>query len=444
MVKARGIFKGDPVIWVVYFLLIAISLVEEFSAASTLAYKSGDYWGVFYNHATLLFGGFVLMWIVHNIPCRWFKIVPLFGLTLVGTALVLTLFVGKESNEGVRWLSVFGIQLQPSEFAKPVIVTSVALFLSINQQETGADPRIFNKIMVVTLGICGLIVTQNFSSAALIFAVVFFMMIIGRVSWRQIGKLVGVLAVGGFIMTLILLSLPKDSFVFKQSALKRSLTWKNRIETFIGKGDQTSSEAKYEEAVATTGKNVANRDSVLASKYPIAEHAQTGHANIAISSAHIIGKGPGNSVQRDFLSQAFSDFIFAIIIEELGIAGGAFVILLYIILMFRAARIAGRCERNFPAFLILGLSVLIVFQALLNMSVAVSLIPVTGQTLPLISRGGSSILSVSISLGMMLSVSRYARKRKNTAVEASQQNTAMTYGEDPAITANFEDDGDMQ
>ncbi|MBR7028365.1 MAG: FtsW/RodA/SpoVE family cell cycle protein [Bacteroidaceae bacterium] len=443
MVKARGIFKGDLVIWAVYFFLIAISLVEEFSAASTLAYKSGDYWGVLYNHAIFLFVGFVILWGIHNIPCRWFRIVPLFGLPLILIALIATLAFGKESNEGVRWLSIFGMQLQPSEFAKPIMVTSIALLLSYNQREEGADPRLFNKILWITFVFCGLIVTQNFSTAALIFVVVFAMMIIGRVPRQQMLKLTLSLIGIGLVSALVLLSLPKDSFVFDLPGLGRALTWKNRIADFMGNGEASKAEVSFKQAQDSIPPGAAHRDSLLAAKYPIADNAQTGHANIAISSAHLIGKGPGNSVQRDFLSQAFSDFIFAIIIEELGILGGVFVVLLYIILLFRAARIASRCERNFPAFLILGLSILIVFQALVNMFVAVGLIPVTGQTLPLISRGGSSIISVSISLGMMLSVSRYARKRKPAASDAQPSANIDPRDDDAAIRANFEDAGKM-
>ena len=431
MIKARGIFKGDTVIWGVYCLLVAISLVEEFSAASTLAYKSGDYWSLFSNHAEMLFFGFVFLWVTHNIPCRWFKVVPIFGLTIISIALVCTLLFGHSSNEGARWLRVFGFQLQPSEFAKPIIVTTVALFLSFNQKEESADPRVFNKILIITAIVCGLILTQNFSTAALIFAVVYMMMLIGRVPLRQMLKLTGVLAGVGLLFFLMLLSLPKNSFLFDMPGFGRALTWKNRISSY--KADSKETDTTYERALAAAEAGELNRDSLEAARYPIMdkEHAQVGHANIAIASAHIIGKGPGNSVQRDFLSQAFSDFIFAIIIEELGIMGAVFVILLYIILLVRAARIANRCERNFPAFLILGLAILIVFQALLNMAVAVGLMPVTGQTLPLISRGGSSIISVSISIGMMLSVSRYARKRgdKQTVPD-----------EDPEVTAEFDSD----
>lgn len=434
MIKARGIFKGDPVIWIVYFFLIAISLVEEFSAASSLAYKSGDYWGVFYNHATMLVIGFLVMWGIHNIPCRWFKVVPLFGLSVISVALVCTLIFGHTSNEGARWLNVFGFQIQPSEFAKPIIVTSVALFLSFNQQEKSADPRVFNKILGITALICGLILTQNFSTAALIFSVVYLMMFVGRVPGFLMFKLTATVVGGLIVLFLVLAALPKDSSVFDLPGFGRAKTWKNRIFNYTdGKKD-----ADYRLAADTVA-NPAKVDSIRAARYPITEkeHAQVGHAKIAIASANFIGKGPGNSVQRDFLSQAFSDFIFAIIIEELGLFGGTFVILLYIILLFRAGRIANRCERNFPAFLILGLAIYIVLQALLNMAVAVGLIPVTGQTLPLISRGGSSIIATSMSLGMMLSVSRYARKRKE-ALPAEDET------EDSAVAANFEDGGTME
>ncbi len=438
MIKARGIFKGDLAIWFIYFLLIGVSLVEEFSAASSLAYKSGDYWGVFYNHAQLLLGGFLIMWVVHNIPCRYFKIVPLFGLTIIIIALFCTLLFGQTSNEGSRWLVVFGIQLQPSEFAKPILVTTVALFLSFNQQEQSADPRVFNKILIVTGVVCVLILTQNFSTAALIFCVVYMMMIIGRVPARLMLKLTGTMLGVGVVTFIILLSLPNDSFVFDLPGLGRAKTWKSRLASF-SEEKQTTDTTLQAAIIARNNGQQINIDSIEAAKFPIAEKAQVGHANIAIASAHIIGKGPGNSVQRDFLSQAFSDFIFAIIIEELGLLGAFGVALLYIILLFRAAIIANRCERNFPAFLILGLALLIVFQALLNMAVAVGLMPVTGQTLPLISRGGSSIISVSISLGMMLSVSRYARKRKDKMPVHAEEMQPL----DP-IQANFEDEGDMQ
>ena len=149
----------------------------------------------------------------------------------------------------------------------------------------------------------------------------------------------------------------------------------------------------------------------------MANNAQVANSNIAIATSNIIGKMPGNSVQRDFLSQAYSDFIYSIIIEELGLVGGAGVALLYIILFFRAGKIARQCERNFPAFLIMGLSLLIVGQAMVNMCVAVGLMPVTGQPLPLISRGGASTIVNCVYIGMMLSVSRFAKRREDAVPE---------------------------
>lgn len=155
-------------------------------------------------------------------------------------------------------------------------------------------------------------------------------------------------------------------------------------------------------------------------KYDLDKNAQVAYANIAIASSNIIGKGPGNSEERDFLSQAFSDFIYAIIIEETGIEGAAFVALLYIILLFRTGRIANRCENNFPAFLAMGLALLMVNQALFNMCVAVGWVPVTGQPLPLISKGGTSSIFNCIYMGVILSVSRSAKKRPDAEAESSE------------------------
>ena len=165
--------------------------------------------------------------------------------------------------------------------------------------------------------------------------------------------------------------------------LHRLETWQNRIKGFFDKED------------------------VPAAKFDIDKDAQIAHARIAIATSHVVGKGPGNSIQRDFLSQAFSDFIFAIVIEEMGLIGGAFVVFLYLCLLMRAGRIAQKCERTFPAFLVMGIAILLVSQAILNMMVAVGLFPVTGQPLPLISKGGTSTLINCAYIGMILSVSRY-------------------------------------
>ncbi len=386
-------FMGDRVIWVVYFFLCIISLVEVFSAASTLAYKSGSFWNPLIKQACFLAAGTVLVIIVHKVPCRMFKAVPIFLLPVSFLLLLVTLFSGKSANQASRWYEVFGIQFQPSELAKGAVVITVALILSRMQREEGADKQAFKYILIVAGSICLLIFPENLSTACLLFGVVVLMMFIGRVSLVQLGKLFGVLALSGLLGALVLFSMPKESSLYDLPMLHRVHTWSNRISSHMSAGDDEA----------------AKNDPM---KYDIDKGAQVAHANIAIASSNYVGKMPGNSVERDFLSQAFSDFIFAIIIEEMGIWGATAVVFLYIILLFRAGRISSRCERAFPPFLAMGLTLLLVSQAILNMLVAVGLFPVTGQPLPLISRGGTSTLINCVYIGMILSVSRHARQVK--------------------------------
>jgi cell division protein FtsW len=231
--------------------------------------------------------------------------------------------------------------------------------------------------------------------------VVFLMMLIGRVPWKQIGKLVAVVGVFvAVLVTVIALVPPK---VYKDiPGTHRFATWQSRINGFF-----------------------EDRETIPAAKFDIDKDAQKAHANIAIATSNIIGKMPGNSVQRDFLSQAFSDFIFAIVIEELGLSGGAFIVALYLWLLIRAGRIAKRSDKHFPAFLIMGIALLLVSQAMLNMMVAVGLFPITGQPLPLISKGGTSTLINCAYIGMILSVSRYVmekeEKRKLAEMQANEE-----------------------
>ena len=381
-----SLFMGDRVIWIVYFLLCVISLVEVFSAASTLSYKTGDFWQPLIKQALYLGLGTVLVVVLHRIPCRMFKILPIFLLPLSILLLLVTLFSGATLNAASRWLNFAGIQFQPSEIAKGSVVITTALILSRMQRETGADKRAFWMIISVTSFVCLLILPENLSTAALLFGVIVLMMFIGRVPLVQLGKLMGCLSLLGVVVAILVY------FSTEMPFLHRFETWKERVDTHF-----TSDEKGLAEDPKT---------------YDIDKGAQVAHANIAIASSNVIGKLPGNSVQRDFLSQAFSDFIFAVVIEEMGIWGAAIVVMLYIVLLFRAGRIASRCERNFPPFLIMGLTLLLVSQAMLNMMVAVGLFPVTGQTLPLISRGGTSTFICCIYIGMILSVSRYAKQTK--------------------------------
>jgi len=386
--KSSKIFKGDKVIWVIFFFLCIISLVEVFSAASTLAYKSGSFWSPFVKQAIFLGIGTLIVIGVHNIPCRFFKVIPIFFLPVCGVLLLITSFFGGATNDAARWIEFGFLRFQPSEIAKGAVITAVALILARMQRKDGADPRAFKYIMwIVGIFFC-LIFTENLSTAALLFGVVFLMMFIGRVPLLLLGKLVGLLLGILLFIVFIVKVVPEDSSIFNFPGFHRLSTWKARLEKH------------------------GNDKELTAAEFDVEHNAQVAHANIAIASSRISGKGPGNSIERDFLSQAYSDFIFAIVIEELGIFGALGVVLLYVWLLFRAGRIASRCERNFPAFLAMGLALLLVSQAVLNMMVATGLFPVTGQPLPLISRGGTSTLITCTYIGMMLSVSRYARSAK--------------------------------
>ena len=365
----KSIFKGDKVIWIIFLFLCLISITEVFSAASTLTYKSGDHWGPITQHSIILMVGAVIVVLMHNIPYKWFQVFPVFLLPASAILLVLVMMM-ERINGAARWMTFMGIQFQPSEIAKMAVIIVTAFILSKGQDEDGANPKAFKRIMIITGIICLLIAPENLSTAALLFGVVFLMMFIGRVSAKKLLILIGGLASVGVIAVAFLLMTKNSDIPF----LHRFDTWRARIEKF------------------TSDKEVP------AAKFDIDKDAQIAHAR------------QGNSVQRDFLSQAFSDFIFAIIIEELGLVGGVIVVFLYICLLIRVGRIAKKCDRTFPAFLIIGIALLLVSQAVFNMMVAVGLAPVTGQPLPLISKGGTSTLINCAYIGMILSVSRYTAK----------------------------------
>ena len=381
--SSKRLFQGDLVIWAIYFWLCMISLIEVYSAGSSLSYKSGDFMAPLFKQAIFLGIGTAVVWVIHSIPCRFFKLgVVLYPISIF--LLILTLIIGAKENDGARWLN-FGIKFQPSEIAKGALVLFVALILSFGQTEKGADKRAMKIILFATCLTCALIVTENLSTAALLFATVFVMMFIGRVPRKQLGKIVGVCLLGVVLLATIVTIFPKEK-LNESKLLHRASTWVDRVK------DHTSDKETMSDTIF------------------LRDHAQEARAKIAIASSNMIGKMPGNSEQRDHLAQAYSDFIYAIIIEEMGVLGAVFVAFLYIILLFRAGRIASMCERNFPAYLTMGLAILLVIQAMVNMLVAVGLIPITGQPLPLISRGGTSTIINSVYFGMILSVSRYARK----------------------------------
>ncbi len=408
---SEGKIKGDAVIWSVFFFLCIISIIEVFSASSHLSFKSGDYLAPVLYHCLLLAVGVVVMICTMNIPCRYFKLVTPLALFASVLMLVIVFFVGETTNGSQRWLDIFGIQFQPSEIAKGTMVLATAQILSARQTPAGADKRAFKEILLLCVLIVPLILVENLSTAVLLCTVIFLMMFIGKVPKVQLGRLLGVVALSIAVLVTAVMAFGHDNGgadeakpgqVMVQQAeqedenmvekvFHRFDTWKSRIDKFL------SSDYVAPEDLDLNGKD-----------------SQTSHANIAIASSNLIGRGPGNSVERDFLSQAFSDFIYAIIVEEMGIFGAAFVCMLYVVLLFRTATIANRCANTFPALLIMGFAMLLVVQAMFNMAVAVGLVPVTGQPLPLISKGGTSTIINCAYIGVILSVS-YSAKKKDEA-----------------------------
>lgn len=401
-----NIFKGDKVIWMIFFFLCIISAVEVFSASSALTYKGGSYLSPISKHVGILLLGIVAMLVTLNIQCRYFKILTPFLIFFSLITLIWVLVAGQSTNGAQRWVSLLGIQFQPSEIAKGTLVLAVAQILSALQTDKGADRRAFKYILIVGGIIVFFIMLENLSTAMLLCLVIYMMMILGSVPIGQLGKLLGIVtivATSGIAFILIfghaqktenpdrvlteqVENKKKDEGIFAK-VFHRADTWKSRIYKFM------------------------NSEEVPPEKFDLDKDAQVGHANIAIASSNIVGRGPGNSVERDFLSQAFSDFIYAVIIEEMGIIGAVVVAMLYIILLFRTGIIANRCENTFPAFLAMGLALLLVTQALFNMCVAVGLAPVTGQPLPLVSKGGTSTIINCVYVGAILSVSRSAKKK---------------------------------
>lgn len=371
-------------IWIIFMFLCLISAVEVFSATSTIAYKSTTYWDPIARHGSFLLGGFVLVLLMHNLPCRFYSALTV--LAPVSVVFLLLLFVPGFSvviNGEPRWLDLFGIRFQPSEIAKIALVGYTAFILS--RQNMLSEKQKFWLIQGGAAIICGLILTTNGSTAILLFSTVQLMMFIGQISLPRLLKCWGILLAFVLLFGVTLYLAPEGAMKYLPD---RAHTWKARIERFINRDSERGVEQ---------GKTIQIDD----------EEYQVVHGKIAIARGGVFGKLPGHGQQRDFLPQAFSDFIYAIIIEELGIAGGVFVLFLYIALLIRGGMIARKCNKLFPKYLVMGCTLLLVIQALTNMAVAVDLIPVTGQPLPLISRGGTSTVITCAYFGIILSVSRF-------------------------------------
>lgn len=410
--KKRSLsLKGDKVIWMIFLILCIISILEVFSASSILTYRTGDYLSPVMKHAGLLLVGVFMALVTMRVPCKYFQTFTLLLLVLSFVLLIVALLVSSSTNGANRWLNLGGINFQPSEMAKGALVLAVAQILSFRDKNEFFKYKAFKYILIVSALIVGPIFVENFSTAALLSLVVFLMMIIGKIPWQQLMKLVvfGLVVVGSFLAFVFMapeeetntvdeteqvaqaatVEKVKEDRGFFDKLLHRAPTWKNRIVSFM------------------------DQDDIKPEDVDLDADAQWAHSNIAIASSEFIGKGPGNSTERDFLPQAFSDFIYAIIVEEWGIVGAVLVCFLYIFLLFRTASIASKCANSFPALLIMGIALLIVVQAMFNMLVSVGAVPVTGQPLPLISKGGTSSIINCIYIGIIQSVSISAKKKNS-------------------------------
>lgn len=388
----KKIFQGDKVIWSVFIVLCVISLVEIFSATSTIVYRQQNMLGPFLRHAFFLIGGVGVILLIHNIPYRYFSLL-IFVLLGAIVLLVLTPFIGTSVNGAERWISFIGFTIQPSEIAKISLMGTIAFLLS--KQNGTNDALLFKWMIGLMVLVCGIIAMDNLSTAILLFGVCYFLMFIGNVKLLRLLKVAGA-GIALVALLLLLLNVIPETWT-DAGPLSRLGTWQNRIANFGG--DKNLSEEDY---------------------YTITDdNYQVAHAKIAIANGGLLGVFPGNSTERDFLPQAYSDFIYAIIIEELGILGGIFVLLLYVILLIRSGMIARRIDKMFPKYLVLGSALMLSIQAFINMGVAVSLFPVTGQPLPLISRGGTSTLITCAYFGLILSADRFGigKKRRETDID---------------------------
>ena len=384
--------KGDTTIWIVFIILCIFSSIELYSASSTLAFKAANHTAPMLQHVSFLVFGALLAYFVHLVPYRYVRILAYLGLITSFFLLIYVLARGESTNEASRWIRIMGVQFQPSEIAKLSLIIVIADFISRIRANPGYEKKYFIWILGVAGVIIGLILLENFSTAAILGLVVFFMMFIGQISWKKLAGIMGAIVAVLLVGYLLVKTIPKEKM---PEALGRAYTWVARID----RSAQETDENKY----------VMND-----------ENLQVQHGRIAVARGGFLGVFPGNSVERDYLPHAYDDFIYAIIVEEMGLAGGIFVMFLYLVLLFRTGQIATVCKSTFPAMLVTGLGLLITLQATVNMFVGSGFGLVTGQPLPLISRGGPSILVTCIYFGIILGVIREIKSEGNKIQEKQQ------------------------
>ncbi|MEZ8003023.1 MAG: FtsW/RodA/SpoVE family cell cycle protein [Patiriisocius sp.] len=380
----KSIFKniqGDSVIWAIIGVLAIFSFLPVYSASSNLAYLYGDgnTFKFLAKHFAHLVLGFGILYGVHKIPYHYFRGLSMIALPIVVVLLLITMAQGTTIGgaNASRWIRVplVGVTFQTSTLAAVVLMTYVARYLSTIESKLISFKETLLPLWLPVFLIIGLILPANFSTAAIIFAMVVLLVFIGGYPFRYLAI---ILTTGLLLLSLFVLSAKAFPDVFPN----RVDTWISRVASFV---DKTDKDADYQIIKAKT----------------------------AIASGGITGLGPGKSVQKNFLPQSSSDFIYAIIVEEFGLLGALVVMVVYLLLLFRLVVVAHKSSSMFAKLLVIGVGLPVVFQALVNMAVAVELFPVTGQTLPLISSGGTSIWMTCLALGIVLSVSAKREVEKN-------------------------------
>lgn len=402
--------KGDKVIWAVVLLLTVASLLLVYSSTGSLAYRmSKSNESYLFKQLGLIVFGMVLIYAAHRVKYTIYSNLALILFLISIPLLVYTLLFGVELNAGSRWikLPVINLTFQTSDLAKLALFMYLSRMLSKKQNVIKDFKKGFLPIIIPVLIICVLIAPANLSTAVLIGGTSMILMFIGRVRLLHLVLVGGV----GVIIGVILFSL---SYIYfdKENQTQKELpailkvgrvpTWMSRVQTHFFVDDAGESEKAY----------------------------QVNQAKIAITKGGLFGLGPGNSEQRNFLPHSYSDFIYAIIIEEYGLIGGALMIFIYLLFLYRCIRVFRKCPYAFGAFLALALSFMLVIQAFVNMSVNVSLFPNTGVTLPLVSMGGSSFIFTCVSIGIILSVARNVEQLEGTQQEPKPVTTQQV--EEPA------------
>lgn len=382
--KSWTYLRGDRSIWMIVLALFIISMLAVYSATGTLAYakevSSSHY---LFKQVALAVFGIALMFGFHLIDYKYYSRIAQILWIISIPLLLYTMFGTKSTNDANRWikLPLVGLTFQTSDLAKLALIMLLARQLSLKQETITDFKQSFVPILIPVVITCVLIAPENLSTAMILFCTSVMVMFIGRIAFKHIAALMG----SGLILVTILFV---TMFLLPDTMLKgRMATWKNRIENYYHqiKGDRIDADDDY----------------------------QVTQAKIAIAKGGLLKLNPGGSDQRNFLPQAYNDFIYVIIIEEYGLLGGAVVMLLYLFLLYRCIRIAIDMPRAFGALLAVGLGIALVTQAMINMAVAVNLFPVTGVTLPLVSMGGSSVIFTSVAFGIILSVSRSVKDEPN-------------------------------